>query len=449
MRSSCVAPRFKSRVSYDTIPKFGVRNLSIAFAILLLLTALFPVLTISDGFATQSLSATLAALVMAAAGIAARAADVQFAAHVTRRLVLAAAIPAVWMIVQLLPMPFPALSHTVWINGNEALDQQAFGHITVDLGKTIEALAFYLANIVLILACILLSRDYQRASRLFIVLAAITILTVLALLADQAFHFFASTAQQNLGAASALGLVLSLAIGALGLDRRRALAKKSARDFLFASGSGMLICAAGLAAAANMNITVVAAFGAATFLSIQLARGLQLTSWTLAILLATLLAAATMIVVWRFDSDIPLSPLLRFSTSTPTNSLLVAQRLLSDTGWVGAGAGTYAALLPIYQDLGNATVQLPTTMADFAVGLGLPMAIVSVGIGLWLIIRLYGGALARGRNWFYAAAAASGAVVLIGEAFCDASLLQAGIAATGDVLVGIGLAQSVSRVDMA
>ncbi len=426
------------------------RDLSIAFTLLSLLIVLFPVLTVQEGLAAQSLFAGFAALIMAAAGVTARAADVQFAAQVTRRLGLAAAIPVAWMIIQLLPVP-PQLSHTIWINSNEALDHRTWGHISVDLGRTLEALTFYLANIALILASVLLARDYQRAGRLLTILAAVTFLTVLTLLTDRIFHLFALASghpQQSLGAASALGLVLSLALGALGLGRG-ALAKKSGRIFVFTGGAGILICAAGLAAAANINVAIVAAFGAATFLSTQLARSLRLAIWTNGILIATLVLAAIMIVVWRFDSDRALSPLLQFATAAPASSIAVAQRLLADTGWFGAGAGAYAVLLPIYQDFGSAITQASSAVAALVVGLGLPMTLVAIGIGLWLIVRLYGGALARGRDSFYAAAAASGALILLGEAFCDTSLLQAGIAGTGSVLIGIGLAQSVSRVDKA
>ena len=62
--------------------------------------------------------AALAAAALAAVGISARAADVNFTAQVTRRLKLAAAIPAIWMVVQILPMPF--WSHSIWVNTNEA-----------------------------------------------------------------------------------------------------------------------------------------------------------------------------------------------------------------------------------------------------------------------------------------------------------------------------------------
>ena len=421
----------------------------IAFFLLSLLTALFPVLVVRDGLAAQSLFAALAALILAIAAVAARAADVQFAVRVTRWLGLAAAIPVLLMVIQLLPMPFPGLSHTIWINGNEALDQNAWGHISVDLGKTLGALAFYLANIALILASILVARNHLHAGRLLIVLGASTILTVVALLVDRMLHVFSfalGNPQEVLGAASALGLVLSLAAGAAGIERRGSPAKKSSRFFLFASGAGMLICGAGLATAANANIAIVAAFGAAIFASNQCIRRLKLAAWTTTVLLATLMTAAAMIVVWRFDANRALSPLLQFATAASTGSLTVAQRLLSDTGWLGTGAGTYTVLLPIYEFGGAATV--PSTATALTVELGLPMALVAILTGVGLVITLYNGALTRGRDSFYAAAAASGVVILLGQAFCDASLLHAGVAGIGDVLVGIGLAQSVSRADM-
>jgi hypothetical protein len=432
--------------------KSGARDLPIAFFLLSLLTALFPVLAVRDGLAAQSLFAALAALILATAAVAARAADVQFAARLTRWLGLAAAIPVLLMVIQLLPMPFPGLSHTIWINGNEALDRNAWGHISVDLGKTLGALAFYLANIALILTSILVARNHLHAGRLLIVLGASTILTVVALLVDRMLHVFSfalGNPQEVLGAASALGLVLSLAAAAVGIERRGSPAEKSSRFFLFASGAGILICGAGLATAANANIAIVAAFGAAIFASNQCIRRLKLAAWTTTVLLATLITAAAMIVVWRFDTNRALSPLLQFATAASTGSLAVAQRLLSDTGWLGTGAGTYTVLLPIYRGFENAVTGAPSTAAALTVELGLPMALVAIFAGVGLVITLYNGALTRGRDSFYAAAAASGVVILLGQAFCDASLLQASVAGIGDVLVGIGLAQSVSRADMA
>ncbi|MGA2999934.1 hypothetical protein [Bradyrhizobium sp.] len=82
-------------------------------------------------------------------------------------------------------------------------------------------------------------------------------------------------------------------------------------------------------------------------MSIQLDRQLKLPAWSTALLLATLVVAAVMIVVWRFGAARAPSPLLQFATAAPADSLAVAQRLLSDAGWMGAGAGTYAVLVSI------------------------------------------------------------------------------------------------------
>jgi hypothetical protein len=430
-------------------------DLAIAFFFLSLLVALFPVLAIRDGLVLQSLLGTLAAATLSAAGVAAQAADVQSATQVTRRLGLAAAIPAIGMIIQLLPMPIPEFSHTIWINGNEALHKRAWGHISVDLGDTVQALAFYLANVALILATVLVARNHQRAGRLFTLLGAITILTVVALLGSRFFHVFAIAPDELrvvLCATSALGIVMSLAAGAAGLDRResrRSVPDGNARAFLLASATGLVICVAGVVSTANANIAVVVAFGVATFASIQLVRRMRLATWATPTLLATLVTAALMIIVWRFDTTRAFSPLLQFATAASPSSLAVAQRLLSDTGWLGTGGGTYEVLLPIYRELGSMATQPPTTAAAFAVEFGMPMVLVAAAIGTGLIVMLYRGALSRGRDFFYAATAASGAVILLGQAFCDTSLLHPGVAVLGDALVGVGLAQSARRSDAA
>jgi hypothetical protein len=62
-----------------------------------------------------------------------------------------------------------------------------------------------------------------------------------------------------------------------------------------------------------------------------------------------------------------------------------------------------------------------------------------------LIVVLYRGALVRGRDSFYPAAAAACAIIILGQAFCDTSLLNSCVAVVGDAVIGLGLAQSVSH----
>lgn len=89
----------------------------------------------------------------------------------------------------------------------------------------------------------------------------------------------------------------------------------------------------------------------------------------------------------------------------------------------------------------------PSTAAALVIELGWPMTLFVFALAIGTIVALYRGALVRGRDSFYPAAAAACAVILSLQAFCDASLLRAGIAVLGDAIIGLGLAQSVSRSD--
>jgi hypothetical protein len=72
------------------------------------------------------------------------------------------------------------------------------------------------------------------------------------------------------------------------------------------------------------------------------------------------------------------------------------------------------------------------------------MFLVVMVAATWLIVLLCRGALARGRDSFYPAAAAACAIVILGEAFCDTSLLRSSVVVLGDAVIGLGLAQRFS-----
>src|SRR5262249_32255915 len=135
---------------------------------------------IHDSTAAQSLIEALAVVALVFVGVSASAIDVNFVARCTKGLKIAAAIPVIVMIVQILPVPTGA--HSIWINANEALGRQSWGHISVDLGRTVLALTFYLANISLILVSIFVTRERRRAELLLFALTSIATLTTLGLL---------------------------------------------------------------------------------------------------------------------------------------------------------------------------------------------------------------------------------------------------------------------------
>jgi len=430
--------------------------LPIGFSLLLVCIAIAPVLIPFDGALAQSLIEVLTAVALAFVATAVRAADVNLAAQITSRLRIAAAIPVVWMLIQVLPMPFSGLTHSIWINANEALNHPSFGHISIDLGQTIQAVIFYIANVALIIVSVFALRDRRRGELTLFVLAAIaTLATVLLLIArlSPAAQLPVGATAGTLAAVSSLGIILSVACATHAIERtesRRAdpsKPKPNTGKALLCAGIGVLLCLAGLVVSATFNIWLVAVFGVAAYCSVQIARRFGLAGWATAVFVATMVIAAAMIILWRYNVGGTLPPVLQFATAASPDSILVARRIIADTSWLGTGAGTYAQLLPIYQELGSLMTTPPSTAAALVIELGWPMTLFVFALAIGTIVALYRGALVRGRDSFYPAAAAACAVILLLQAFCDASLLRTGIAVLGDAIIGLGLAQSVSRGD--
>jgi hypothetical protein len=431
--------------------------LPIGFSLLLVCIAIAPVLLLFDGPLTQSLIGVLAAAALAAVAMVARAVDVKLVGQITARLRIAAAIPVIWMLVQLLPMPFSGISHSIWVNADEALNRQSFGHISIDLGQTIQAIIFYTANVALVIASVFATRDRRRAELALSVLAAIaTLATVLLMIARwlSAAEPVSEDAGGILTAVSSIGVILLMACATSAIERAESRPvdpskpkRNGATALLLYGGLGLLVCLAGLIVGATANIWLVTVFAVAAYISAQIIRRFGLANWAAAVLLATLVIAAAMIVVWRYNPAAALSPVLQFATSASPTAISVARRILADASWFGTGAGTYAQLVPIYQGLDTPSTTPPSTAAALAIELGWPMMLFVFLLGIGTFVTLYRGALIRGRDSFYPAAAAACTIILLLQAFCDASLLRTGIAVLADAIIGLGLAQSVSRSD--
>ena len=421
--------------------------MSVALSLFLACVMLASQLTIHDGLAARSLIEAIAALALAFVGLSARALDVNLAARSTRGLKVAAAIPAIWIVVQILPTPIGA--HSIWAYANEALGRQSWGHISIDPGRTILALAFYLSCISLTLVGIFVARDRHRAELILSILTATTAVTTLILL----FGIWGLIAtlpdpKDVLSGISGLGILLSLASIVRSIERYQEGAKPGRpalviRSTLIASVISLVIHVAGLSITATLNAALAVMFGVVTFASLQFIRRAGLVGWAAVFFVATMIIAAAMIVLWRYGTSQPVSPLLQFASAS-SEAISITQRLLSDTRWLGTGAGTYAAVLPLYQDLGSSLSTPPSTIALLAIELGQPMCLLAMAFAIWLAIILYQGALRRGRDSFYSAAAAAAIVVLVGEAFCDASLTNSCVAVVASALIGLGLAQSRS-----
>jgi hypothetical protein len=426
-------------------------RVSTAFTLLLACVILASGLAIHDGVAARSLIELLAAVAIASLAISARAIDVDFVARATFGLSIAAAVPAIWLIIQILPTPVGA--HSIWTNANEAMGQHSWGHISIDLGQTTLALAFYLTNVALILVGVFVARDRRRAELILLALTAITAITAAGLLIGKWGAIAGVTSSdETLSGVSGLGILLSLTSAARAIERHDSKATKAAptdnvQRALIVIGAALVVDIAGLSMGATPNVVLAVLFGIVTFASVQVIRHVGLGDWAALTLVGTMIVAAAMVVIWRYDASRGLSPLLQFASAAPADAVSMMQRMLSDSRLGGTGAGTFAAILPIYRDLGGSLSQPPSTISGIAVELGLPMTGFVIVLAVWLMVVLYRAALNRGRDSFYPAAAAAGVVILLAQAFCDASLLNASVAVFGDALVGLGLAQCVSGRD--
>jgi hypothetical protein len=156
--------------------------------------------------------------------------------------------------------------------------------------------------------------------------------------------------------------------------------------------------------------------------------------------------AAAGIIAMRLEDNPAITAILRFATSASADSLSVTRRALSDSRWVGSGVGTFDTLVQIYRDFGAKSVVEPaSTIAKIVVEWGRAASIVLLLIAVQLFVVMFGGALRRGRDWFFSAAASGCILVLLCEAFCDSSLTHPSSQIIPAVITGLGLSQTKGR----
>lgn len=425
--------------------------MSIAFSLLLICIVFASGTALQDGAAPQSLLAAFIVTALVVVAVSARAADVKFVAQVTKGLKLVAAVPAVWMLVQILPTPIGA--HSIWSYANETLGRETLGHITIDLGATTLALAWYLANLALVIVAIFVTTDRRRAELVLFVLTGATAATSVALLAAMLglLPFLQTNEGESsiLNAVAGFGILLALTTSIRGIERYESQSAQSGdrhnaihiQATLLFNGLALLCCVGALVFLRSFNIGFIVAFASLVFASVQIIRRIGMGGWATIMLLTTMALAAAMVVIWKYDTTRLLSPLLQFANASPDS----AQRMLADSGLKGFGAGTFASALPLYESSVNSGSSPPTTISAIAIELGWPLALAILAFAFLLLSMLYRGALNRGRDSFYPILSAACIVIAVGQAFCDPSLLHPSVAIIFDAIIGLGLAQSVSQ----
>jgi hypothetical protein len=420
--------------------------------ILVALTCASPIILLWDGLVAQGLVAGIVAAALAITARNLRPNETDFFISLVRPLVAPAAIPALWMIIQLLPLR--SLAHPVWQSAEVALGHPIAGAISVDLGASVTALGKYLCIVGVVLISTAVAIDRHRAKWLLFAVVAATTLIALMVLINHSFLSLRlprfSIAQGN--DCAAVGAIVAVAAIIRIIERRETRASNgSVLDLLrstAALSTALVISSLALLFDGKRAVSIAAACGLAILLCANLIRGFGRAAWGLLfIAVPVIIAAVLLLTITPVEHGENL--LLAFATSSSSaSSTAFAERMLADAPLVGTGAGTFAAVAPIYRELDDppADSAAATAAAHVWIELGAPMFWLIVAASVAAIFILLIASLNRGRDSFYSAMGGGCLATLLLLAFVNAGVLGTATGLIAAVTLGIALAQCKSRI---
>ena len=364
---------------------------------------------------------------------------------------VAAAFPLVWMFLQILPFSVVGIESPIWRSAATALQDPLAGHITIDLGMSVRSLFGYLTLLCLSFATAVLSQNRDRAKTVLFALCAITTFMAveLALFPNVASVRPSNDYSNPLVASVAFGTILNVIFVIRTIERHWTRSQQEdLRKFvakLLGGAAGVGICIGSLIYAAAIDILFAAGFGLAVVGVLVSIHRLGLQRWTAVVVGVGILIACLSVIAMRFVADPAISPIIRFTGADLATASATA-RMMSDTTWFGSGVGSFQALSTVYRDIDG----LPRSSALNTVVWGL----LSWGILGFLLVLvclvllfavLFRGALMRRRDSFYAVGAAACVVTGLSEAYCDSTFTDPSVQMLSAIILGLGLAQTVSH----
>lgn len=424
--------------------------MTVPFFALASLIALIPAFGMVSRFQAVGAASAILALALVATALAMPAGSLgRFTRLMQPILIALIAAPALWMVMQILPMPLPALANQIWSSASSALNRPLAGAITIDIGETLLSLAQYSAVAAAALVTAAVALDRQRAESILYILTTVTTLIAARQVVielgsyDDALAGSAADGEEAIMIAVA-GTVLSCAVALHAYDRLRRSAKPQRAGTemkltLSAAGVAFIICASAILIRGEIGVVVAALLAIGTLGAIFVIRHWLLGPWGKAGL-----AAAAIVAVFGAVATIPVKKDTDLAVAWSVQSQTASERMLADVPLAGSGAGAYEGLLPIYRDADLSLRQSPTAAAVIVIEMGRTFfvgVIVAALCSAWL---LFGRALARRQDYIFAAAGAAmlaAAPVLV---FTSGGMFGPGASLLAGVLGGLAFAQSLS-----
>jgi tryptophan-rich sensory protein len=424
-------------------------HMSFALYIVLGLLGLCPAVITLDGAVISSFIPLLVSAGLIVVAIKLPQSEAQHLARVfPRPLVVIAAVPALLMLVQMLPLQF--LANPVWTSVSAAFPRGITGSISVDIGATAISLSRYLSVVGAVVLSAAVSTDRSRAEVVLAGgLASIVLVSLAFLSQDMTSARFSVNREEALDCAC-LGVTLASACGILVFERyerRRYKPNQNPKNFMFGallSVIAFLICAGAVAVTRSGPVAFAAVSGLLTFWASVVIRRFRLGRFGAAAIGVTAVTiAATLVAVAATDSD----PRFAF-VKNGTTVAEITRRILADAPFFGDGAGAFSALAPIYRSSGAGPEELGVlaAAAQLSIEMGQVTLWIAIMMASFVVYVLLRGAAHRGRDSFYAAGAGACIVTLMLLAFVSIGLAGQGLILLSAIILGLGLTQSKSRV---
>ena len=427
-------------------------NMLLALIILVLLILATPITIILNGPTIAGLLAAAAAISVAIVGIRIRPREAGFLSAVIRPVAIAAAVPAIWMLIQAIPLQGSGLAHPIWKSAAAALGLPLAGSISIDPGATLMSFVRYLSATAIAFVAAAVAIDRRRAEWiLFVLTIATTLIALMALGANLGVFTFPNSGdggQARIVATDCAGLgVIFAAAAALQSKARRPDQTSSwIWPTFVASLVALAICLLAVIVGASAPTYFAVICGVTTLIVAIMILRFSIGPWGIAAIISLAVFVAIAAVALQPGTR-TLGLTLAFATQAPAPLIAVTQRILAETSWTGTGAGTFAAILPIYRNVDElaAGYIAPTAAAAIAVEMGRPFFWAILMGAVALAVTLLHGALRRQRDFFYSTAGASCVVTITLLSFGNAASLSIPVTVIGAVAIGVAIAQSKSR----
>lgn len=427
------------------------RNVSKARFILVALIFASPAL-LWDGLIAQGIIAGILAPALVIIARSLRPGETAFLVSVIRRPAIVAAVLALWVIVQVLPLG--VLAHPIWKSAQAALGHPIVGTISVDPGASVVALGQYFSLSAVALLSAALAVDRQRAEWiLFALTGAVTVIALIALLHDLLFPrvLLSASARAQAVDCAGMGTIIACTACIRTIERyetRHSSPQRSlpALRLTFLAGStALVICGVVLLLERRLEVLFATGYGLLALACMMIIRRFRLGLWLAVGIAASALGVATMLAAAHLEKHASLA--LVFAAAPSASLSAFSERVLEDAPLVGTGAGTFAAVAPIYRELDDPPPGsvAATAAATFAIELGMPMLCLTAVATVAFIIVLLRASVQRGRDSFYPAMGGGCLITLLLLAFTNAGLLGAATGLIVATTLGLAFAQSQSR----